>query len=263
MRRPYAACAIVFACCTLFPRTSSAQEARTNRRQGIVRPVIEGMAAGLGLAFAYVNPSGEGWLIDDGTAIPLALATGLGTAFAVRGASSRLDAAESRRPRLRVAGGAGGGMKWDYSLGYSAPIRERGQLGGMVLVSTDSWERIETQTRCDPFFGCFTGDFLTGYRYAQAIAALARGAFHLGPNTSSMTALVIGAGPMMTHVATHDRPASKHTGLLLDGGLAVELGSRSRWTVEAGVRVAVPSADAATGHYRGGWSLRVGRALGY
>ncbi len=261
MRPPNAAYAVAIACCALFPATSGGQEARRNEGQALLRPTLEGIAAGLGLAFAYINPSGEGWLIGDGTALPLALATGLGTAFAVRGASSGLDPTDRRRPRLRVAAGVGSGMNWDYSLGYRAPIRERGELEGMVLVISDSWERIETQTRCD-FLGCITGEFLTDYLYQQSVAALARAALSLRPSATWSPALVIGAGPILAHVESQGR-ASKRAGLLLDGALAVEFGGKSRWTGEAGLRVIASSPGSETSHYRGGWSLRIGRAHGY
>jgi hypothetical protein len=259
---PNAAYAIVMAICALFPATSGGQEARRNEGQGLLRPTIEGIAAGLGLAFAYINPSGEGWLVGDGTALPLALATGLGTAFAVRGASSGLEPTEGHRPRLRIAAGVGSGMNWDYSLGYRAPISERGELEGMVLVASHTWERIETQTRCG-FFGCITGEFVTDYRYRQSVAALARGAFALWKGATYRPALVIGGGPILAHVESQGRPASKRAGLLLDGALAVDFGGKSRWTGEAGLRVIASSPGTETGHYRGGWSVRIGRALGY
>ncbi len=263
VKRPNATCAVVFACCALFPETSSAQEARRNEGKGLIRPTLEGLAAGLGLAFAYINHSGEGWPIADGAALPLALAAGVGTAFAVRGASSGLEPTEGRRPRLRVAAGVGSGMNWDYSLGYRTPVRERGELEAMVLVFGDSWERIETQTRCDPLIGCFTGEFLTDYRYRQSFAVLGRGAFALHASPTSRSALAIGAGPTLANVELQGRPPSRRTALLVDGALAVEFGGKSRWTAEAGLRVVAPSPDAETGHYRGGWSVRVGRALGY
>ena len=254
--------ALVIAYGALVPAAVAAQDA-PSRSRSVFRPLVGGTAAGLGLAIALINQPGEEWLLSDGSALPLSVAAGLVTAFVVRGRSSGLERADGRRPRLRIAVGGGQGMSWDVSLGYRAPVGERLELEGMVLVVNDTWELIETETRCSDILGCFTGQFLTDYRYGQSVAALARGSYALMPNSAWRPALALGAGPVVLHVEPQDQPATRRTGVLLDGSLAVERGGRSRIIAEVGYRIVASGSAAGAELYRGGWSLRSGLALGY
>ena len=229
------------ACCTLLLSSAQAHAQEVQRgRWSTLRTAGEGTLAGLGLGFALVNPSPEDWPVADPAAVTAAVAAGVVAAFATRGASRGLDPASTRRPRLRMAVGAGAGPDWDYSLAYRAPLGGRWDLEGAIQAGSEEWQRIVTETRCNSFFGCITGDFLVDHRYRQSIAAALRGAYHLRAGDRASTVLTLGAGPMISHHEAEGHPATRHTSLGLDAGVGVDVGRRSRWTVEVQARTAVP-----------------------
>ena len=248
------------ACCTLLPETAGAQDARPSSRRSVFGPLFGGAVAGLGLAVGLINQDGDAWLIDDEAALPLSLVAGLAGAFVVRAQSAGLAPMEPRRPRMRLTAGLGNGMDWDVALGYRAPVRERLEVEGLLLVINESWELIETETRCSPI-GCITGDFVTDHAYEQSVAALARGAVHLRPRERVTPSFSIAGGPILLHVDEFEEPRSRSAGLLLDGAIGLEAGLRSRWIIEAGYRLIAGGRSAAV--YGGGWSVRAGWALGY
>ena len=231
------------------------------RPRSLWRPLLGGGVAGLALAVSYIQQPGEAWLVDDETALPIAMAAGLASAFIVRAHSSDLRPTEARRPRLRITAGGGAGMDWDLSLGYRAPAGQRFALEGTVLVVNETWELIETETRCSDFFGCITGQFLTDYRYEQAVGFLGRGVYELRSRESLTSTFALAAGPMLVHVDREGAPAARRAAMLLEGVVGIESGVRTRWIVEGGYRY-VGGGDAGES-YGGGWSLRSGVALAY
>ena len=246
-------------CGSLVPAWLLAQdEPRPSR---LWRPLLGGGVAGLGLAISYIQQPGEAWLLDDETALPIAMAAGLASAFIVRAHSSDLSPTEARRPRLRLTAGGGSGMDWDLSLGYRAPAGQRFALEGTVLVVNESWELIETETRCSDFFGCITGRFLTDYRYEQTLGLLGRGVYELRPRESLTPTVALTAGPVLLHVDREGAPAARRAGMLVEAVVGIESGVRTRWIVEGGYRYV---GGGGAGHsYRGGWSLRSGVGLAY
>ncbi len=262
MSRRSAVLATAIACCLLLPAASEGQHARHGVVHDVLRPLAWGALTGLGLAVAYSNPTGEGWLVSDEAALPLAVAAGLGTALLVRRASAGLERSEGRRPRLRVSAGTGGEMDWDYALAYRTPLGERFEVDAAILVVNDTWETIETETRCGGLFGCITGDFVTDYRYQQSVSALIRGVYPLRRTTRWNPALAVGGGPTVVHVETPGVPASRRTGLLLDAALAVERGGGRRWTAATGFRLTPVGAGNEADIDNGTWYVRFGLAWG-
>ena len=266
MRGRLARLAACIACGLLVSGTLHAQD--QPRSSGVLRPLLGGSVAGLGLAISYIQQPGEAWLVDDETAFPLAMAMGIASAYIVRAHSAGLGPTEARRPRLRLMGGGGGDMDWDLSLGYRAPAGSRFAIEGSLLVVNDTWELIETETRCSEFFGCITGEFLTDHRYEQAVALLGRGVYELRPRESLTPTIALAAGPVLVHVDREGTPAARRTGMLLEGVIGIESGVRTRWVVEAGYRVVGGGGGGGGGgseaqSYGGGWTLRSGLALGY
>ncbi len=228
----------------------------------VVRPLLEGAASGTGLAFAYIDSGGEGWLVSDATAFNAALVAGVGGALGAWAASGRLGADAPDRPRLRVAVGLASGADHDVSLAVRVPVRGRLSLEAAALVRNATSERFAEETRCGGFFGCVTGTFLVDHRYEQSIAGLVRAAYRLPALGATTPVLSAGAGPMATHVDRAGVPAVRFDDVLASAGLALELGRVSRWTIEADARGPVRRGldGARTGPEL---SLRVGRAFGY
>lgn len=251
---------------TLAPPTARAQDVtpKPARRSPwrVVRPLLEGAASGTGLAFAYINSGGEGWLVSDATAFNAALAAGIGGALGVYAASGGLAATAPDQPRLRLAVGLASGADHDVSLAVRVPVRGRLSLEAAALVRNATSERFAEETRCVPIVGCFTATFLVDHRYEQSIAGLVRAAYRLPALGAVTPVLSAGAGPMATHVDREGVPAIRYDDLLMDGGLALELGRVSRWTIEADLRGPVRRGvdGARTGPEL---ALRVGRAFGY
>ncbi|GLC28388.1 hypothetical protein [Roseisolibacter agri] len=258
--------ALIAAVLALAPGATHAQDAapRPTRRSAwsIVRPLLEGAASGTGLAAAYISSGGEGWLVSDATAFNAALAAGIGGALGVWAGSGGLAADAPDRPRLRVAAGLASGADHDVSLAIRVPVRGRLSLEAAALVRNATSERFAEETRCGGFFGCVTATYLVDHRYEQSIAGLVRAAYRLPAMGAVTPVLSAGGGPMVTHVDREGVPAARHDGMLMDVGLALELGRVSRWTIEADARGPVRRGlDAArTGPEL---SLRLGRAFGY
>jgi hypothetical protein len=220
---------------------------------------VYGGLAGLGLAVAYIAPDGEGWLVSDEMALPVAGLTGLVVGLLAPGISP--PAGTDGPGRVVVTAGAGRGMDWDYSLSYRVPVRPRLAVEGALLVMSESWERIATETRCGMIIGCITGDFVVDHRYRQNVAALMRGHYRWRPGSSWDPALVLGAGPVLAHAETADTPEGARTaGFLLDAGVTVGRGARARWHAETGYRQIVAGDMAGTGHMSGPY-LRLGVGL--
>ena len=251
------AAAFMVSCCLVSPDASLAQQSRTDRSAALF--VLSGGVAGAGLALAYVIPPAEGWLVSDEAAFPIGVAAGLAAALTVRVAARNADPSAARSPRLRVDAGAGGKFDLDCSLGYRQPLGDRSELDAAILISSDTWERHEVETRCDPILGCITGTFLTAYSYQQSVTVLVRGIRHLAATSAWSPTIFVGAGPTVMRSESQDR-SSRHTGLTLDGGLGVERGRRYRWTAVIGVR-AIPlgSVDEATID-EPSWYVRIGVA---
>lgn len=249
----------------LFPNALAAQSTDRSFANDVLVPTLTGGMAGLGLAVAYIRPPGGSWLAPNEAALPLAVATGIGVAFLVRGTSKSFEPTAARRPRLWAGVGAGGASDWDYAVGYRTPISERLTLDAAVVIVNDTGEKIETETRCSgglaPF--CTTGDFITDYRYQQSVTTMVRAMYSLRPASGWNPALVFGGGPSAVHVAAAERPESTHTGLLLTGALTVERGRRSRLLAETGFRVTplLGGEDASIG--KGAWFLRIGLGFGH
>src|SRR5687768_15809207 len=109
--------AFAMMCVVAGPATAGAQDERFPPRPGVFQTFAEGLAAGLGLGVAYINPYGEGWIISDETAFPAAAATGLAAAFVTRALSTSQHPAEGRRPRFSATVGRSDKTSLDYALG--------------------------------------------------------------------------------------------------------------------------------------------------
>ena len=235
---------------------------RARGRWSVVRPLLEGALAGLGLGAAYVSDESEGWLMRDENAVRAGLATGIASALAVYAVSGRLRPDAADRPRLRIALGGSSESAREYTLAIRAPVARRLELEAMMLVRNADWERSERQTRCGSFVGCIDGTYIVDHRYRQTLAGLARAAYNL-PSAGDLTpVLSVGAGPMVSHVEQAGVPSARHRGVLGDLGLGLELGRVSRWTLEVGARGPVLSGGAARGTGPE-VAVRVGRAFGY
>jgi hypothetical protein len=154
-------------------------------------------------------------------------------------------------------------MDWEYALAYRAPVGQRWDLETEVLVINDNWEKVETQTRCTPFFGCITGDFRTDYRYEQTVSTLIRGAYDLVPESAWHPRLLGGGGLVVTRLEAEAIPESRLTGIIVDAAVALERGGRSRWTVDAGYRVVGMGNPSGAQLDAGGWYVRTGIAFGF
>ena len=259
MTRARGALALALFGCLLSPLVCQGQQERNDLSGG--RLALWGGLSGAGLALAYVNPPGEGWLVSDESALPFGVALGLGAAVIVRAAGRDTDVSIGRRPRLRVSVGTGGELDLDYSLAYRQPLGSRSELDVAILVASDTWERLETQTRCGGILGCITGTFLTDYAYQQSVTALLRGILHLAATSAWSPTISVGGGPTVLHVESAGA-ASRHTGVLLDAGAGIEHGRRYRWTAATGVRATpIGSVDEASIDDLT-WYVRVGLALG-
>ena len=238
----------------LAPDFAGAQ-ASDNRRASGLRTFIRGVVGGGGLAMAYISPQGEGWPVSDETALPLFTATGLATAFVVRGMSSRLDPDETHRPQFRMALGRSEKTKTDYSLALRAPISERFDVQGAVFLASNDWEKVARETRCDIFIGCFTANFVVDAKYQQSMAAIVSAVYSFRRGSDFSNTISLGAGPVMTKIEDHDEVRIMRSGALAELMLGLELGGQSRWTIDAGARVITGA-----GHDKPVIQLRVGRA---
>ena len=235
---------------------SAAAQSPTSRRPGLVRPMIEGLAAGVMLGFSYVSPSNDAWLLPDGDAVILSMMTGIGTAYGIQRYSADVDALEPRRPRLRVAMGRSSRSKFDHAFALRMPTTKYLDTQVGIVLSSDGWEKSEFQTRCG-MFGCFSGQYTIDSRYDQTAAAMISGVLRLAPSLSASPTLAIGAGPSLTHTQRFETRKAKRSGIIADATLGFETPGRSRWTADVGVRL-VTSA-----HYRHDKYVRIGRAFGY
>ena len=249
----------VAAICLLLPDSAAGQESNNHLSRGAL--LLWGGVSGLGLAAAYINPRGEGWLVSDEAALPLGIITGLGSALIASFGAGGVEPSISRRPRLRAAAGTGVGFDLDYSVGVRYPVGPNFEIDAAVLIVSNSWERSETQTRCGPVIGCITGTFLTEYSSEQSVTALVRGVRRLSPNPEWNPSVYLGAGPGFVHVET-EVGTEESTALVLDLGLGLERGRRYRWTAETGTRlVPLGSLDQARLDDPS-WYLRLGLAWG-
>jgi hypothetical protein len=204
----------------------------------------------------------RGGVISDEAALPLGIITGLGSALIVSLAAREVDPSIGRRPRLRVTAGNGVGFDLDYSVGYRIPVGPNYEIDAAVLVVSNSSEKHETQTRCiGGFFECITGTFLTEYSYEQSVTALVRGVRRLNPNSEWNPTVSLGAGPGFVHVETQ-AGGQEGTGLVLDVGLGVERGQRSRWTATTGTRLVPLGSLDQVRLDNPTWYLRLGLAWG-
>jgi hypothetical protein len=261
MRSTPAAATLALVGCLLSPTTCLGQQNQElNRLSGGVLALWGGLS-GLGLAAAHVNPPGSGWLVSDGTALPVGIALGLGAALIVHTAGRNSDPSLGRRPRLRFSVGTGVNPDVEYSLGFRQPIGTQWEMDAAILVASDTWERIETQTRCAYLLGCYTGSFITAYTYQQSVTAHIGGVRHLSRTSALNPTIFVAGGPTVTDVAS-DEGTSRHAGVALVGGLGIERGQRYRWTGATGVRLTpVGSSDqAAIDDFI--WYVRIGLALG-
>ena len=249
----------VVAICLILPESGAGQEPNSHLSRRAL--LLWGGVSGLGLAVAYINPPGEGWLVSDGAALPLGIVTGLGSALIVSFAAGEVDPSIGRRPRLRVTAGTGVGLDLDYSLGVRYPVGPDFEIDAAVLIVSNSWERHETETRCGPFIGCITGTFLTEYAWEQSVTALVRGVRRLSANPKWNPTVSLGAGPGLTHVETEDG-TQESTALVLDLGLGIERGRRYRWTAETGTRLVPLGSLDQVRLDNPTWYLRLGLAWG-
>lgn len=249
----------IIAVCLILPESAAGQEPNSHLSRGAL--LLWGGVSGLGLAVAYINPPGEGWLISDGAAFPIGILTGLGSALITSFAADELDPSISRRPRLRVAAGTGVGLDLDYSVGVRYPIGSHFEIDAAVLIVSNSWERYETETRCGPFIGCITGTFLTEYAWEQSVTALVRGVRRLGADSKWNPTVSLGAGPGLTHVET-EAGTQKSTALVVDFGVGMERGRRYRWTAETGTRLVPLGSLDEVRLDNPTWYLRLGLAWG-
>jgi hypothetical protein len=242
----------------VLPGLTRAQEASS--RVSRVALLLGGGIAGAGLAFAYISPRGEGWLVSDETAIPLGVATGLGAALIAGFRGDRLAPSLGRRPRLRVTAGTGAGLDLDYSVAYRFPVGSY-EVDAGVLVVNNSWDRFETQTRCGGILGCITGTFLTDYASEQIVTALVRLVRPLSPDSEWHPTITVGAGPSLLHAET-EAGEYESTGLTFDAGLGIERGQGYRWTAETGLRIMPLGAVDQVDVDGPTWYARVGIAWG-
>jgi hypothetical protein len=249
---------LVLACCLLGPVGAHGQLPDNSLSAAAL--AVWGAISGAGLAAAYMDPSGEGWLVSDDAALPLGVAVGIGSALLVHSAGNDVAPSASRRPRLRVTAGLGGHFDLDYSLAYRRPLGDRSELETAILIVNDSWERVEVQTRCGGFFGCITGNFLTAYSYQQNVSVVVRGMRELVSNSPWNPTVAVGGGAGIIHVES-DTNESRHAVIPLDVGVGIERGQRYRWTTTAGVRVTLGSAGPARID-NPTWYARIGLALG-
>ena len=258
MRDVRAATLAVIAGIALVPTASRGQQPESPRPAGIVRTFLEGLMAGGALGASYITPYGEGWVVADEAALPLSAATGVTAAFVARALSLELEPDAARRPRLRMALGRSSETGMDYSMALRVPVSRMFEAEASVVTASDTWERRETQTRCNFFVGCITADYITDSRYEQSVALLVGGAFSPAPRSRLNPTLAIGVGPVATNVELHETGRFRTSGLVSDAMLGLDYGRRSRWTVEAGARM-ISGGDAE------GTSLqvRVGRAFGF
>ena len=227
----------------------------------VVRPVLEGAVAGLGLAAAYVSGESEGWLMRDENAVRAGLAAGVASALAVYAASARVRPDAANRPRLRLAlGGSSEGGR-EYSLAIRTPVWRRFELEGMALVRNADWSRSARESRCSPI-GCFDGTYVVDHRYRQTVAGLARVAYSLPSLYNVTPVLSAGAGAMESNIEQANGPTERRSDVLGDIGLGLELGRVSRWTAEVTARGPVLSGGAGRGTGPE-IAVRLGRAFGY
>ncbi|MEJ2541861.1 MAG: hypothetical protein P8188_18155 [Gemmatimonadota bacterium] len=249
----------VVAICLILPDSAAGQEPGSHLSRGAL--LLWGGVSGLGLAVAYINPPGEGWLISDGAAFPVGIVTGLGSALIASVAAGEVEPSIRRRPRLRVAGGTGVGLDLDYSVGVRYPVGPDFEIDAAVLIVSNGWERYETETRCGPFIGCITGTFLTEYAWEQSVTALVRGVRRLGADPNWNPTVSLGVGPGLTHVET-EAGTERSTALVLDFGLGMERGRRYRWTAETGARLVPLGSLDQVRLDNPTWYLRLGVAWG-
>lgn len=256
-------------CCLSF----TPAEAQAVDRQGDwIDPLAVGAAAGLGMAVFTINPAGEG-LISDGTFLPAAVAGGLGAALLVRRLANEVYSDEHLRPRFRwTAGGGHGhaGLFTEYSMATRAPLNERWELEGQLLMVNNHQETVSHQQRCG-LLGCFEGSYLTDSREEQSLMLLARAAYHLTDRGTWNPTVVAGGGLAATSLALHDQEGvgpldepESFLGPVLDGALGVERGGRTRLMAEGGYRLIAmkgPAVDESFG--TGGWYVTAGLAFGF
>ena len=241
---------------------SASAPARRRGPLSVVRPVLEGALGGAVLATGYVSSGGDGgWLMRDENAVRAGVAAGVVAALGVYAASTSFAAGAEDRPRLRVSVGGTSEQASDYALGVRVPVRGRLSLEGAVLVRNTSAERFEEQTRCGGFFGCVTANYLVDHRYEQSIAGLVRAAYRLSSGRRLTPVLTLGAGSARTHVATAAVADARRSDPIVEGGLGLEYGRVSRWTLDAAARG--PVSRGRSGARGPELSLRVGRAFGY
>lgn len=219
---------------------------------------VFGGIAGLGLAVAYIAPDADAWLVSDERAFVTGVAGGLVAGLLADGFPRGETSSEAAR--LTVTAGMGSAVDFDYSVSYRVPLRERTAVEGALLVMSDSWERVERETRCSFLFGCITGDFVVDHRYRQNVGILVRGIYALRPAGAWNPGLTLGAGPVIAHTATPDNPDARAAGLLADVAVTVGRGARTRWNAEAGYRLTLAADPAGVGHM-GGPYARVGVGL--
>jgi hypothetical protein len=247
------------AICLILPESAAGQEPNSHISRGAL--LLWGGVSGLGLAAAYINPRGEGWLVSDEAALPLGIITGLGSALITSFAADDVEPSISRRPRLRVTVGTGVGLDLDYSVGVRYPVGPDFEIDAAVLIVSNSWERYVTETRCGPVIGCITGTFLTEYAWEQSVTALVRGVRRLGANPKWNPTVSVGAGPSSIHVET-EAGTQESTALVLDFGLGMERGRRYRWTAETGTRLVPLGSLDEVRLDNPTWYLRLGLAWG-
>ncbi len=249
----------VVAICLILPGSAAGQQPNSHLSRGAL--LLWGGVSGLGLAVAYINPRGEGWLISDEAALPVGIITGLGSALIASFAAGEVEPSISRRPRLRVSAGTGVGLDLDYSVGVRYPVGPDFEIDAAVLIVSNSWERYETETRCGPVIGCITGTFLTEYAWEQSVTALVTGVRRLGATPKWNPRVSLGVGPGLTHVETQ-AGTEESTALVLDLGLGIERGRRYRWTAETGTRLVPLGSLDQVRLDDPTWYLRVGLAWG-
>jgi hypothetical protein len=248
--------------CLLLPEGAAGQEANSHLSRGAL--LLRGGVSGFGLAFAYIYPPGEGGLISDETALPLGIITGLGSALIASLAAREVDPSIGRRPRLRVTAGTGVGFDLDYSVGYRFPVGPNYEIDAAVLVVSNSWEKHAPEDCSGLIFGCLgwgDGTVRTDYAYEQSVTALVRGVRRLSPNPGWNPTVSLGAGLGFVHAET-EAGVHEGTGLVLDVGLGVERGQRSRWTATTGTRLVPLGSLDQVRLDNPTWYLRLGLAWG-
>lgn len=250
--------AIAFAVLAAAPITAGAQDDRYPARPGVFQSFAEGLGAGLGLGIAFINPEGEGWLMEDESAFALSLFTGISAAVAARTLSRNQHPDDGQRPRFTVSAGRSRTTELDYTLGLRVPVARRLDVSTVLQTASDSWQLSEQQTRCDPFFGCISADYIVDERHEQSVSATVGGVFTPLANGRFHPTIAVGVGPIVTSLETFDDGRSRRTGVVADAMVGFEIGTRSRWTAEAGARVISGTATEGAS-----LQFRAGRAFGY